>query len=102
MGGADNFSYTLGVAADPQGNVIATGTTAAVGFPLSDNAFQKVLNRVAGSNGCPVIVFDLNKSQVCTDAFAVKLTSTGDRIVYSTYLGGDSNEVGYAVATDAA
>ena len=102
MGGADNFSYVLGVAADAQGNVLATGTTAATGFPLSDNAFQRILNRVAGSGGCPITAFDLLKSQVCTDAFVVKLTSTGDRIVYSTYLGGDGNEVGYAIAADPA
>ena len=101
IGGADDFSWVLGVAADAQGNVLATGTTAATSFPLV-NPFQKVLNTVAGSSGCPNTPFDLKALQTCTDASAVKLTSTGDHIVYSTYLGGDSNEVGYAIAADPA
>jgi len=99
FGGADNFSYTLGVAADAQGNVFATGTTASMNFPLL-NPFQSTLNRVAGASGCPITVFDLAKSQSCSDAFVVKLSSAGDKILYSTYLGGNLNEVGYAIATD--
>jgi uncharacterized protein (TIGR03437 family) len=101
LGSADNFSWVLGVSADTQGNVLATGTTAATGFPLV-SPFQKILNSVAGSSGCPNTPFDLNSRQNCVDAFAVKLTSAGDRIVYSTYLGGDSNDVGYAIAADPA
>lgn len=101
IGAADNFTFTLGVAADAQGNVLATGTTAAAGFPLSNPA-QKLINQTGPANGCPISNYEFNKTQSCTDAFVVKLPSSGDHIVYSTYLGGSTNEAGLAIAADSA
>ncbi len=72
-----------GIAVDRAGNAIVTGRTAssaAQGFPIV-NAVQSAL---VGES----------------DAFVLKLTSNGDALVYSTYLGGSLNDKGTAVAAD--
>lgn len=35
-----------------------------------------------------------------TDAFVIKLSATGDSILYSSYLGGSNEEIGYGIAAD--
>jgi Abnormal spindle-like microcephaly-assoc'd, ASPM-SPD-2-Hydin/Beta-propeller repeat len=35
-----------------------------------------------------------------TDAFVVKISSTGGSVLYSTYLGGDGEDIGYGIAAD--
>jgi hypothetical protein len=70
------------LAVDGTGAAYLTGTTTGRGFPVK-NAFQK---QVAGKG----------------DVFITKLASAGDRIVYSSYLGGTSDEFGRALAVDAA
>jgi hypothetical protein len=34
------------------------------------------------------------------DAFVTKINATGSALVYSTYLGGRSDDVGYGIAVD--
>jgi predicted extracellular nuclease len=79
-----------GVAVDSSGNAYVTGRTTSVDFPVA-NAYQSALG---GSQ----------------DAFLTKLNANGNGLVFSTFLGGNSNpngisftgEFGYAVAVDSA
>jgi photosystem II stability/assembly factor-like uncharacterized protein len=77
-GGAGDFGY--GVALDSLGNAYVTGTTGSSDF-MTVNPAQAALS---GS----------------TDAFVVKVNSSGSALLYSTYLGGSGGEVGNAIATD--
>ncbi len=67
-----------GLAVDGSGNAIATGETVSTDFPL----LNQVESALGGNNS----------------AFAFKLNSTGNTLIYSTYLGG--NSIGRAVAVD--
>ncbi|HEY7546574.1 MAG TPA: SBBP repeat-containing protein, partial [Blastocatellia bacterium] len=80
--GGSGGEVPSGVALDAEGNVYVTGSTLSRDFPVSGNAFQS-------SGGGDSI-----------DGFVVKLNSTGTAIVYSSYLGGRSEEFAYAIAVD--
>jgi uncharacterized repeat protein (TIGR01451 family) len=70
---------------DASGNAYVTGDTFSTNFPTA-NALQPAKgDNVEGS-----------------DAFITKLNATGSALVYSTYLGADSNDLGRAIAVDAA
>ncbi len=78
-----------GIAVDSVGNAYVTGRTTSIDFPLV-NAFQSSLGGTQ-------------------DAFLVKLNASGNGLVFSTYLGGNTNpggtsltgEYGHGVAVDA-
>jgi hypothetical protein len=78
-GGADGGR---GIAVDANGNAYVTGSRASTNFPVSPGAFQDGLR---GS----------------LNAFVTKLNPAGNALVYSTYLGGSTQEVGFAIAVDA-
>jgi Beta-propeller repeat len=69
-----------GVAIDGAGNAYVTGQTFSTNFPVQ-NAFQQTLKGQA--NG-----------------FVSKLNATGSELVYSTYLGGNNDDGGSAIAVD--
>lgn len=77
-----------GIAVDAQGNTYVVGSTHSEDFPGTQSGFQP---------SCHVSV-----GGICSDAFVVKLAPAGDSILYSTYLGGTSEDVGYSVAVDPA
>lgn len=86
IGGNDaDIAYSLAV--DSRKNVYVGGSTGSEDFHLSDNAFSKVLNR--GKNGSNVV-----------DAFVMKIDSLAENIIYSSYLGGESNDRCYGVDID--
>ena len=68
-----------GIAVDNDGFAYVTGTTASSNFPKSADAFDSTYN----GNG---------------DVFVTKLDNIGDQMVYSTYLGGASDEFGFGIA----
>jgi hypothetical protein len=70
-----------GIAVDSSGNAYVTGVTSSPDFPTT-NAFQPTY----GGGG--------------SDAFVVKLNATGSALIYSTYLGGPSNDWGSGIAVD--
>lgn len=85
LGGRDpaNHGNTgFGVAVDRRGAVYVTGVTNARDFP----AVRAVQRRLRGP----------------ADAFVVKLDPARRRIVYATLLGGSGDEIGRAIAVDAA
>lgn len=77
--GGSYFEYGNGIATDPFGNVYMVGTTKSPEI-LSYNGFQSG----KGSS---------------RDAYLVKFDSLGNRI-WSTYYGGNDNDIALAVATD--
>lgn len=77
-GSGDEGSYIgLGVALDGQGNACVEGTTTSTNFPTTPGALQ----RLPGGGG--------------SDAFVAKINSTGTGLLFSTYLGGSAQELGY-------
>jgi hypothetical protein len=79
LGGAGD-DVGEGIAVDPAGNAYVTGYTTSTDFPT--------LNAFHVANGG------------LSDAFVTKFNSTG-ALVYSTYLGGKGNDIGYGIAVDA-
>jgi hypothetical protein len=76
------------IAVDASGNAYVTGRTLSTNFPTR-RALQP---RIRGRN-C--------QDAPCSDAFVTKL-SPGGKIVYSTYLGGTTDEEGVGIAVDRA
>ena len=68
---------------DTGGNAYVTGSTGSANFPTS-NAFQSALGNSAN----------------LTDVFVTKLNASGNALVYSTYLGGNWHDNGYAIVVD--
>ncbi len=76
---ADNYGH--GIAVDVLGNAYVTGETNAINFPT--------VNALQPTNGGDY-----------WDAFVAKINPTGSSISYSTYLGGNGVDSGYAIAVD--
>jgi Beta-propeller repeat len=83
LGGSDNEELRA-MALDSKGNMVLTGYTLSVDFPVTKDAAQPS----PGGNG-DVFVTVVNP-KANASAF----------LVYSTYLGGSDGEVGYGVASD--
>lgn len=80
-----------GLALDAQTNVYVTGSTTSVDFPTTPG----VLQAEPGYRLCV-------PSGPCSDAFVAKLDPSGAAIVYSTYLFGELDDAGSAIAVDGA
>jgi hypothetical protein len=94
-GAALSYSTYLGGSAITQGNAIAidtsgnayvTGYTKAKDFPITTGVFQPTCSSCTSG---------------FVDSFITKLNSTGSGLVYSSYLGGNNADVGYAIVIDA-
>jgi photosystem II stability/assembly factor-like uncharacterized protein len=80
--GGVNGEEGRAIAVDSQGNAYLTGKTFSTDFPV-------------------VGAFQATKASPLTDAFVVKVNPSGNSLVYSTYLGGNSSETGNAIKVDA-
>ncbi|MDA8168422.1 MAG: SBBP repeat-containing protein [Nitrospiraceae bacterium] len=69
------------IALDPSGNIYITGFTSSADFPL----LKPVKASIGGAY----------------DAFITKLDPTGRKLIYSTFLGGGSNDEGMGIKADA-
>ncbi len=78
--GDNGYSLGLGIAVDAAGNAYVTGQNSDAEFPTTANALQPI--------------------SLGYDAFVTKLNPTGSVLVYSTFLGGDANDIGIAIAVD--
>jgi hypothetical protein len=79
--GGGSIDNGNGIAVDNAGNVYLTGTTTSV-FPTTAGVFDTSLGGVS-------------------DIFVTKLNASGTALVYSTYVGGSSEETGEAIVVDA-
>lgn len=79
-GGEDDGGY--GIAVEASGNAYVTGVTSSEDFPTTKNAVRPP----AESN----------------DAFVTKLDVRGSALLFSTYFGGRSTDIGHGVALDSA
>jgi len=87
--GGSRDEYISAIAVDAAGDAYITGSTTSTNFPVV-NAFQA---QFGGTGGLGNIVRT-------GDAFVAKLNPTGNRLIYSTYLGGSYDDVGFAIAID--
>ena len=79
--GGSGVDQGLGIAVDSGGHAYVTGFTNSMNFPTTPVAF-----RTTSGGGA--------------HAFVTKLNPTGSGLVYSTYLGGSSNDRGLGIAVD--
>ena len=75
LGGSET-EEGFAISVDDVGNVYVTGGTDSFDFPTTNDAFQPATMNVRGDRFSDV------------DAFVVKLSATGDTLLYSTYLSG--------------
>jgi len=81
--GGSGIDLGNGIAVDVAGNAYVTGFAGSTDFPTTPGAFQTA--RASSS-----------------DAFVTKVNPTGTGLVYSTYLGGNADDEGFAIAVDVA
>lgn len=82
LGGSNGFDTGLGIAADATGAAYVTGSTGSSNFPT-----QNPIQTMSGFGN---------------DVFVTKLNSTGSALVFSTFIGGTSNDTGRGIAVDSA
>ncbi|MFX1532613.1 MAG: SBBP repeat-containing protein [Promethearchaeota archaeon] len=82
LGGSNN-DEGQGITVDANGNSYIAGSTESNNFPTTPNAY----NTTWGGN---------NRY----DAFVTKLNATGDGLIFSTYLGGSTDDFGEDIAID--
>jgi hypothetical protein len=88
--GGSQGDDAIDVAVDRAGAAYVTGETLSTNFPTM-NPLQAT-NRTRCSS--------LGKRVPCDNAFIAKLDPAGDRLIYSTYLGGDTWDEGDSIAVD--
>ena len=76
--GTSNRSILSAITVDTQGNAYVTGTTCDTDYPVTENAFQTT----GGSN----------VRTGCFSAVVSKLDPTGSSLLYSTYVGGTTDD----------
>jgi len=89
-GGAGDFAGA--VAVDGSGNAYVTGGTKNPGFITTSGVFQPKCGTDAGGT-CNGGLYD---------AFVAVINPSGSNFVYSTFLGGESNDKGLGIAVDSA
>jgi hypothetical protein len=82
--GGSTQDVATGVAVDINGQAYVVGATSDADFPVTNNAFQTTYESTATSN-----------------AYLAKLSSDGQSLLYSSYLGGGASDVGMGLAVDA-
>ncbi len=82
--GGQGVDIGRAIGVDAEGNVYGGGSTASTNFPVSDNAFQRVLG--GGS--------------AITDGVVFRLNPAGSALTWSTYLGGSLSDLVNGLAID--
>jgi Beta-propeller repeat len=91
--GGTNSDSGESLALDAANNIWVTGFTSSTNFPITTNAFTKVLN-----GG---LLKKAGKKYFAYDAFVAEFSSAGSSLLYSTFLGSTNNDVGYRIICDA-
>ena len=80
--GGDSLDFAKGIAAGLSGTVWVTGYTGSSDFPVQKALYPTFSGKI--------------------DAFVTQLSSKGSDLIFSTYLGGGSCDIGNAISTDPA
>jgi hypothetical protein len=100
--GSNTFTLGIGIAVDASGSAYVTGTTNSTDFPLL-NPYQSVYGGTTDLPGGLAGCIDFLSARLpCGDAFVTKFNASGTGLVYSTYLGGSTADMGYSIAVDPA
>jgi len=78
--GGSEWDFGSGIAVDSEGTAYVAGFTLSIDFPTQ--------NPIQGTNAGDI------------DVFITKVNSSGSALVYSTYLGGSSDDYGFGIAVD--
>ena len=81
--GGNGDDRAFGITLDAANNAYMVGWTTSTNFPVTANAFQKQ------NNGG------------ISDAFVTEVSADGSELIFSTYLGGSGQDVGFGIALDA-
>jgi hypothetical protein len=79
--GGNGYDVATGIAIDPLGNAYVSGYNYTAGFPTTPGSYQ-------------------TSSKGPFDAFVTKLNATGSALVFSTYIGGTSDDYATGIAID--
>ena len=81
LGGSGDFDFGHDIAVNASGNAYVTGRTDSANFPVTAGAFSTTQNGLH-------------------DGFVTKLRADGAGLLYSTFLGGNTNDEGNSIALD--
>lgn len=84
----------MGLAVDATGAVYVTGVSSSADFPTTPGAYQR-------TNKGPTALA-ITKTVLLGDAFVTKFKPDGTAQIYSTLIGGNDDDIGWAIAVDAA
>jgi adhesin/invasin len=93
VGGTLLYSTYVGKSGQQEGNGIALDATGAA--YITGDANSSAFPTTAGA-------FQTNKNGAAASAIVIKLNSSGSDLMYSTYLGGGSTDIGQDIAVDSA
>jgi hypothetical protein len=83
---------SAGIAVDARGRVYVAGSTQSTDFPTVRPVQAAIGNSSCSSTGPP--------KEQCGDAFISSLSANGQRLRYSTYLGGNAEDTGLGIAVE--
>ena len=82
--GGSNFDIGIDIAVDSTGNAYLTGYTRSIDFPVTLRAYDT----------------SFNGDIFCNNIYVTKINVSGNALIYSTFLGGSSDNEGNGIAVD--
>lgn len=93
VGGSESDG-TYDLVLGQENDLLVTGATRSIDFPTTADAFAPVLH--------PGICGVEPNTRPCEDAYAIRLSGDGARLLYATFLGGSHDDLAHEIATDLA
>src|SRR5262249_41914191 len=91
--GGKGLDIAYAIAVDASGNAYATGSTSSADFPTTPGAFD----HTCGTKDCGGFYY-----YTFSDVWVAKVDASGSALAYSTFLGGDGDDIGLGIAVDSA